>query len=630
MRYHSWPAKGTGSNSYSWNSGTLSLDFSTVEFDWANMLNTYGSDATAAQEKAVATLMYAAGISVSMDYTPSESGAAAVVVPAAMVNYFNYDKGIRYMARDYYGLQDWEDIVYNQLVEYGPVQYSGQSNSGGHSFVCDGYSTDGYFHINWGWGGMSDGYFLLTALNPESQGIGGSTSGYNFNQSIVANVSTPKTGSQMYPNLMFDGNFTVRQQSATPGSEIEISGPVYNFSIGNLSGTPGIKITASDGTVTYAAGTSFSDMPALHGLSGYEVTLPSQIADGTYTLTPAFLTTAKTWQDIPVKISDISSVTMTVSGGTCYFSDGSTPTIEVSGITASTPFYFGSKFMINATLTNSSEEEFYGTIAAAFVDDSGNLTMTGEEYPVDLQAGESMPMEYFSTLSTPVSGYSPQTGEYTLYFINTATYQPVSEGMTVTVNAKVSTSISVTDLHLKDRVTTDVDKNNLNFEATVNCSAGYFGGTLTVAIFPYDTSGGSVSSVDALSSEPLFIQAGESGTMTATGSFPTGEAGKTYGAAVFNGSTQLSDMALFTLSSQTGIVAAETPTVGVYPNPTADILNVSVQAKEIIVFNTAGAEVIRATDCNSLDLSAQPAGIYFVKVKAESDSAPGTFRIIKK
>ena len=45
-----------------------------------------------------------------------------------------------------------------------------RSSSVGHEFVCDGYDGNGYFHFNWGWGGMSDGYFLLDALNPGAVG----------------------------------------------------------------------------------------------------------------------------------------------------------------------------------------------------------------------------------------------------------------------------------------------------------------------------------------------------------------------------------------------------------------------------------------------------------------------------
>ena len=45
----------------------------------------------------------------------------------------------------------------------GYAQGSG-NGIGGHAFVCDGYDGKGYYHINWGWGGDSDAYFLLLVL----------------------------------------------------------------------------------------------------------------------------------------------------------------------------------------------------------------------------------------------------------------------------------------------------------------------------------------------------------------------------------------------------------------------------------------------------------------------------------
>lgn len=48
-----------------------------------------------------------------------------------------------------------------------PVVFCGQSTGGGHCFVLDGYDGKGYFHVNWGWGGSSNGYFKVAILNPE-------------------------------------------------------------------------------------------------------------------------------------------------------------------------------------------------------------------------------------------------------------------------------------------------------------------------------------------------------------------------------------------------------------------------------------------------------------------------------
>ena len=58
-------------------------------------------------------------------------------------------------------------------------------NGGGHAFVCDGYDENGFFHYNWGWSGMGNGYFKSSALNVYD---------YKFNsgQSIVVGIQIPE------------------------------------------------------------------------------------------------------------------------------------------------------------------------------------------------------------------------------------------------------------------------------------------------------------------------------------------------------------------------------------------------------------------------------------------------------
>ena len=65
------------------------------------------------------------------------------------------------MRREWFDLISWENMIYSDLKAGHPVYYDGVngSNTGAHAFVVDGYSSDGFFHLNWGWGGMSNGYF---------------------------------------------------------------------------------------------------------------------------------------------------------------------------------------------------------------------------------------------------------------------------------------------------------------------------------------------------------------------------------------------------------------------------------------------------------------------------------------
>lgn len=194
MKYWEYPLVGKGSVTYI-PQGTdleLTLDFSKREFDWENMQNTYGKNYGNAAGTAVARLMQACGYSVKMKYSPTESGAYAKDIPGALTTYFGYDQGVsRKQRSEYSSAADWNDLIYNQLAKIGPVIYSGRSTSGGHCFVCDGYDADGFFHINWGWSGMSDGYFLLEELTPKEVGTGGHYGGYNLDQEAVVGIMPP-------------------------------------------------------------------------------------------------------------------------------------------------------------------------------------------------------------------------------------------------------------------------------------------------------------------------------------------------------------------------------------------------------------------------------------------------------
>ena len=163
-----------------------------TSFDWGNMLNDYTNSATDTQKSAVAKLMQYCGASVKMHYGSVSSSNTTEVV-TALKTYFGYNSTAQMAVRSLYTYNEWIELIYNELKQNRPVVYGGQSSGGGHEFVCDGYQGEDYFHINWGWGGMSDNYFKLSALDSDHQGIGGSSStdGYHYGQDAVVGVQKP-------------------------------------------------------------------------------------------------------------------------------------------------------------------------------------------------------------------------------------------------------------------------------------------------------------------------------------------------------------------------------------------------------------------------------------------------------
>lgn len=200
MRYHRWPERGTGTlpgyttATYNYSVPAVTLGY---EYEWDNMLMEYKAGYSDAEANAVATLMRDCGVLMESDYGPygtSGTGAYSSDIPYPLAMHMGYDKGARYVERGYYGAEEWYDVMKNELDNSRPILYTGYNSEGGHAFVLDGYTDDNYFSVNWGWGGMSNGYFLLDALDPSSQGAGGSSSGYNQGQGAVIGIQKDAGG----------------------------------------------------------------------------------------------------------------------------------------------------------------------------------------------------------------------------------------------------------------------------------------------------------------------------------------------------------------------------------------------------------------------------------------------------
>ena len=178
MKYYNFPPQGMGSYN------GVNFNFA---YDWENMrTDNYMSGYNAAEADAVATLLYHAAASVGTQFGMSGSSAYEVRVPAAMANYFGYNPGISYKKRSEVASQEEFDRIVAEEIKAGrPVLYCGQDVTAGHAFVVDGYdSLNGFIHVNWGWGGLSNDWFVTTALNPR----GSQSHSFNNLTTIVYNI----------------------------------------------------------------------------------------------------------------------------------------------------------------------------------------------------------------------------------------------------------------------------------------------------------------------------------------------------------------------------------------------------------------------------------------------------------
>lgn len=273
-------------------------------FDWKNMISNYESGdnvvGTAEEQLAVAKLMQYCGSSIEMMYGLKNNGGSSAyneAIPFALKTYFGYDGGISHAYRKNYSYEAWVNLIYNELAAKRPVILGGQSMGGGHSFVCDGYDTGDYFHMNWGWGSNGDGYFQLSVLQPRKYGFGGRSSldGFSFGQDVVFGIQPPVDGNADYcmslEGLHLGGDdktkssktFNCNGDGAFTG--ISIYYDVWNYYYGsNNSFDVALQLQDASGNVVQTFDTHETDAMAWN--DNYSATpvvsIPSTVADGTY------------------------------------------------------------------------------------------------------------------------------------------------------------------------------------------------------------------------------------------------------------------------------------------------------------------------------------------------------------
>ena len=168
-----------------------------TSFNWSKMAEKYNEDDESDAPDEVAKLIKYAGYAQGMEYGSSFSGAWINAACEAARLYFGYSE-VGQLYRNTCTYQYFEDFLYNELKAGRPVLYSASAISSttskmeGHAFIIDGYK-DGYYHVNWGWGGNSDGYFILSVLNSDYQEEKGRKVGHGYDlfTSIVYGFKKP-------------------------------------------------------------------------------------------------------------------------------------------------------------------------------------------------------------------------------------------------------------------------------------------------------------------------------------------------------------------------------------------------------------------------------------------------------
>ena len=287
INFHKYPSKVAAIDGYT--NGYTVPALPAVTLSWKNMCDTYdwNDTRTDAQNKAVATLMRYCGQSVEMSYGSNGSSAVTGYASVALVKYFGYNKSTHVIYRDGYSEEGWENEIYQELAASYPILYSGRTTTNfGHAFIVDGYK-DGLYHVNWGWGGWCDGYFVLTVMDSTGEGKADDT--YSEDQYAIVGIRPTKGGTLDYPkmtisNLGLNSDKEITRESSNSNFNVSVSFKMQN-SVNSDDDQVGLGFALYKGdemVQSLAQSGISSQRPGMYWQGSWTFSFGSGLADGKY------------------------------------------------------------------------------------------------------------------------------------------------------------------------------------------------------------------------------------------------------------------------------------------------------------------------------------------------------------
>ena len=440
MYYHKWPEQTTkeipGYVTYNRKINMPSIPISRI--DWENILPSYSNDVgNETQRRAVAELLLMCGSAQEMSYMSSGSLSGCSEIATSLREYFDYDMTADYIFRKSYRMAEWNQIIYNELSHHRPVCYEGKpSKKSGHAFVIDGYDKDDYFHVNWGWNGSRNGYFLLSILDSNAESLYEkqySMSGYNIDQAAVIGIRK-NTGIGPKDWLYALGQTQTNSTQARNSQNEDISQYLF-FNLGNLTGkdmnfeyrialfddNDNFILTISEGE-TGVVGKNYFNVQGYYKFG-------AGLSDGNYKIMIMSRGKGDEGWHINQNSKDYGCYIVIVNGNTIQVKSPEKPIINLTGtIQSLEKIELFSQTLITGIITNNGDD-FHG--AVFFVED-GNV-INGRN--IDIAAGETQEITALYTAN--------EVGERTfciaLYTYNTSErtyeYVPFATGTITVINS---------------------------------------------------------------------------------------------------------------------------------------------------------------------------------------------------
>ena len=166
LAYHKYPTQGKGSHCYTAGSyGQQCADFENTYYNWTNTT-----------DEDYKLLSKHIGVATEMNYnidgsSPGKSNYYSVLRDNFRMNFYPYN----YTPNEY---------VFTELDKKRPV-YLEIWGDPGHALVADGYDSNNFLHLNFGWGGSYDGYYLMNTNTTF-------TTGYTFGTNLASTLFISK------------------------------------------------------------------------------------------------------------------------------------------------------------------------------------------------------------------------------------------------------------------------------------------------------------------------------------------------------------------------------------------------------------------------------------------------------
>ena len=511
MYYWKWPESTTQpipayTSSYS-NMQYAMPELPIVSFEWDAMQDTYETNNPETPgAQAVATLYLYCAQAVQMTFMMYSSGANSGLIPEKAAAYFDYDAAAHRVSRGNYSTQGWADLLYGELAAGRPVLYSGSKRTGGHSFICDGYDGNGMFHMNWGWDGNSNGYYLLNVLNPSEQGAGSSDGpyGYIYSQEAIVGFQPNKGGSPIF-ELTASGvkldNFIGTRESTNQAFKVYVSGDFVNNTPNTLDVSIGWGLFDEEGVmVNRLQGSNGQGLgPGYYFVhSNRELQFGAGMTSGTYRIMPIYSELgANNWR--PCVGADRNYIEVTIDGNECTvagYGTAGTRDYSVNDVAFTGTMNQGRPVSIDVNMTNN------GTTSNEILYMFVNGASVASGY-VGIDPGETGDVHYSYTFTN--------AGNYDLtWSFNYDGSDPVAT-RTITINpmpaANLRASIRVLDA---EGYTINSDKFSVELTFTNNGSTTY-DEDITAKLYKhtYGNSGAGTQTVD----KHLTLAAGETATI---------------------------------------------------------------------------------------------------------------------